>query len=190
MVNLQVLAAKLDRAIINWFILLYAVVRMLMYQCLFVECFTFLSHYSFDFNSAGERDSVDGSWIEGNGIRSEHDYHSSGNSNSSSISSLSSTSSDSDYPMAGGVCELEADADSLTCRQSGLSSSDQLPINGSKSVLHFVYVGKRTSNFFGIYFGLLPIQLSLSICLHCCLLVFIAYFGLLVFYDRKNLWMY
>ncbi|XP_057486737.1 mediator of RNA polymerase II transcription subunit 13 isoform X1 [Actinidia eriantha] len=88
---------------------------------------------SFFMQCAGERDSVDGSWIEGNGIRSDHDYHSSGNSNSSSISSLSSTSSDSDYPMAGGVCELEADADSLTCRQSGLSSSDQLPINGSKS---------------------------------------------------------
>ncbi|KAL6994249.1 hypothetical protein U1Q18_012356 [Sarracenia purpurea var. burkii] len=83
--------------------------------------------------SDGERDSVDGSWIKPNGIRSEHDNHSSGNSNSSSISSIS-TSSDSDYQMAAGVGELEADADSLTCRQSDLSSSDQLPNNGSSKL--------------------------------------------------------
>ncbi|KAL7232398.1 hypothetical protein ACSBR2_010424 [Camellia fascicularis] len=88
---------------------------------------------SFYMHCAGEIDSVDGSWIIPNGIRSQHDYHSSNNSNSSSISSISSTSSDSDYKMSTGTGELEADADSLTCRQSGLSS-DQLQIDGPKSV--------------------------------------------------------
>ncbi|GMP28955.1 hypothetical protein CsSME_00004281 [Camellia sinensis var. sinensis] len=88
---------------------------------------------SFYMHCASEIDSVDGSWIIPNGIRSEHDYHSSNNSNSSSISSISSTSSDSDYKMSTGTGELEADADSLTCRQSGLSS-DQLQIDGPKSV--------------------------------------------------------
>lgn len=49
-------------------------------------------------------------------------YRSSSNSNSSSSSS---TSSDSDYKMNTGAGDLEADADSLTCGQSGLSSADQ-----------------------------------------------------------------
>lgn len=88
----------------------------------------------FYFNSVGERDSADGSWTKANGIRSEQDYHSSSNSISSSISSISGTSSDSDCQMAAGVGELDADADSLTSRQSGLSSYE-FPNNGSKSVL-------------------------------------------------------
>ncbi|KAK3037026.1 hypothetical protein RJ639_031600 [Escallonia herrerae] len=67
---------------------------------------------------------MDGSWLDQNGSRSQHGYHSSGNSNSSSISSIS-TSSDSDYKMSTGTGDLEADADSLTCQQSGLSSADQ-----------------------------------------------------------------
>nr|GLL32579.1 mediator of RNA polymerase II transcription subunit 13 isoform X1 [Ipomoea trifida] len=65
--------------------------------------------------------SRDVSWIESNGVRTQHGYRSSSNSNNSSLSSISSSSSDSDY-RAG---DLEADADSLMCRQSGLSSSDQ-----------------------------------------------------------------
>ncbi|XP_052190235.1 mediator of RNA polymerase II transcription subunit 13 [Diospyros lotus] len=86
-----------------------------------------------DFNNAADLDSAGGSWIKSNGIRSEHDYHSSSNSNSSSISGISSTSSDSDYKMDTGAGELEADADSLSCRQSGLSSSGQFPNEGLKS---------------------------------------------------------
>ncbi|KAM7523061.1 hypothetical protein LguiA_012963 [Lonicera macranthoides] len=83
--------------------------------------------------SDGKVDSVDGSWLEPSSIRSQHGYHnSSSNSNSSSISSIS-TSSDSDYKMnTGGTGDLEADADSLTCRQSGLSSADQFHNGGLK----------------------------------------------------------
>lgn len=80
---------------------------------------------------------MDGSWLESGGIRSQHGYNSSGNSNSSSISSIS-TSSDSDYKMTTEAGESEADADSLTCGQSGLSSTDQRQIDGSKLVLPFV----------------------------------------------------
>lgn len=92
----------------------------------------------FDFNSDGKVDSVDGSWLVPSSIRSQHGYHnSSSNSNSSSISSIS-TSSDSDYKMnTGGTGDLEADADSLTCRQSGLSSADQFHNGGLKMVLPF-----------------------------------------------------
>ncbi|KVH90881.1 Mediator complex, subunit Med13, partial [Cynara cardunculus var. scolymus] len=72
---------------------------------------------------------MDGSWHD-SGIRSQHGYNSSGNSNNSSIST--STSSDSDYRMTGEAGDLEADADSLSCRQSGLTSADQMHIDGSK----------------------------------------------------------
>nr|XP_043628708.1 mediator of RNA polymerase II transcription subunit 13 [Erigeron canadensis] len=65
---------------------------------------------------------MDGSW--------QHGYNSSGNSNSSSNSS--STSSDSDYRMTGEAGDLEADADSLSCIKSGLTSADQMHIDGSK----------------------------------------------------------
>ncbi|KAL5563620.1 hypothetical protein UlMin_033367 [Ulmus minor] len=65
-------------------------------------------------------------WTETNSKRSQYGYKSSSNSNSSSISSISSSSSDSEYNMTTGASELEADADSLTCRQSGLSTNDQL----------------------------------------------------------------
>ncbi|KAM1802692.1 hypothetical protein ACFX12_028754 [Malus domestica] len=72
-------------------------------------------------------------WNETDGIRTQRWYNSSSNSNSSSISSISSSSSDSDYTMATGASELEADADSLTCRQSGLSFNDRLGNDISKS---------------------------------------------------------
>ncbi|ONH98989.1 hypothetical protein PRUPE_6G003600 [Prunus persica] len=69
---------------------------------------------------------------ETNGIRTQRGYNSSSNSNSSSISSISSSSSDSDDKMATGASELEADADSLTCRQSGLSFNNRLGNDISK----------------------------------------------------------
>lgn len=80
-------------------------------------------------------DSLEGSWIETNGIHAQRGYNSSSNSNNSSISSISGSSSDSDYQMNARTGDLEADADSLTCRQSGLSSNDQLENEGPKLVL-------------------------------------------------------
>lgn len=59
--------------------------------------------------------------------------NSSSNSNSSSISSISSTSSESDNDILG-ANDLEADADSLTCKQSGLASTDQFENDGHKMV--------------------------------------------------------
>lgn len=76
-------------------------------------------------------ENLDGSWIGSSGIYSRRSYRSSSNSNSSSISS-SSTSSDSDYKMNTGAGDLEADADSLTCGQSGLSSADQVNNDGRR----------------------------------------------------------
>ncbi|KAE9587864.1 putative mediator complex, subunit Med13 [Lupinus albus] len=80
---------------------------------------------------AGNVDNSEDPWTEINGTRTQNSYDSSSNSNSSSISSLSASSSDSDYKTTG-PSELEADADSLTCRQSVLSSGDQLQSDGLK----------------------------------------------------------
>ncbi|QCE13020.1 mediator of RNA polymerase II transcription subunit 13 [Vigna unguiculata] len=80
---------------------------------------------------AGNEDCCEDPWIEINGARMQNSYDSSSNSNSSSISSLSASSSDSDYKTTG-PSELEADADSLTCRQSMVSSADQLDSDGPK----------------------------------------------------------
>ncbi|XP_047318998.1 mediator of RNA polymerase II transcription subunit 13 isoform X2 [Impatiens glandulifera] len=91
-----------------------------------------LSGLYFFINSAGEVDFSDGSFSKPNGPFSNHDYHSSSNSNNSSISSICSTSSDSDYNMTAGGDDLEADADSLTCGRSGVSSDDQLQRDGLK----------------------------------------------------------
>ncbi|KAI9398736.1 hypothetical protein POPTR_003G220800v4 [Populus trichocarpa] len=85
---------------------------------------------SFFMHCGGDTDFLEGSWIESNGLRMQHSYNSSSNSNSSSISSIISGSSDSDYKMTTG--ELEADGDSLSCRQSGLSSNDQMEIDDLK----------------------------------------------------------
>lgn len=74
-------------------------------------------------------DSVDGSSLEPSGTRSQHGYRSSSNSNSSSYGSISSSSSDSDR-RALGAGDLEADADSLMSRQSGLSSLGQIQNDG------------------------------------------------------------
>ncbi|KAF5773619.1 putative mediator complex subunit Med13, mediator complex, subunit Med13, MID domain of medPIWI [Helianthus annuus] len=72
---------------------------------------------------------MDGSWHD-NDMQTQHGYNSSGNSNSSSIST--SSSSDSDYRMTGETGDLEADADSLSCMKSGLTTADQMHIDGSK----------------------------------------------------------
>ncbi|XP_047153957.1 mediator of RNA polymerase II transcription subunit 13 [Vigna umbellata] len=80
---------------------------------------------------AGNEDCCEDPWTEINGARTQNSYDSSSNSNSSSISSLSASSSDSDHKTTG-PSELEADADSLTCRQSMVSSADQLDSDGPK----------------------------------------------------------
>ncbi|KAJ0253311.1 Mediator of RNA polymerase II transcription subunit 13 [Hirschfeldia incana] len=59
-------------------------------------------------------------------------YNSSGSSRNSSISSTSSASSGSDWRMTSRTGDLDADADSLTCRQSGLTCNDDRPKSGSK----------------------------------------------------------
>ncbi|XP_065878471.1 mediator of RNA polymerase II transcription subunit 13 isoform X2 [Euphorbia lathyris] len=87
---------------------------------------------SFFMHCGGDVDNMEGSWIESNGMRIQHRYNSSSNSNSSSIGSISSSSSDSDNKMTTETGDLEADADSLSCRQSGLSSNDQLENDGPK----------------------------------------------------------
>ncbi|KAI5406524.1 mediator of RNA polymerase II transcription subunit 13 isoform X1 [Lathyrus oleraceus] len=80
---------------------------------------------------AGNVESTEDPWTEYNGSRTQNGYDSSSNSNSSSISSLSASSSDSDYKTTG-PSELEADADSLACRQSMISSVDRLGSDGPK----------------------------------------------------------
>ncbi|KAJ0020388.1 hypothetical protein Pint_31438 [Pistacia integerrima] len=86
---------------------------------------------SFLMHCFGNLDSMEGSWVETNGMHTRG-YNSSSNSNNSSFNSVSGSSSDSDYKMTIGTGDLEADADSLTCRQSGLSSSNQLQNDGPK----------------------------------------------------------
>ncbi|XP_050219690.1 mediator of RNA polymerase II transcription subunit 13 isoform X2 [Mercurialis annua] len=88
---------------------------------------------SFFMHWGGDIDNIEGSWVASTGMRIRHGYDSSSNSNSSSIGSISSSSSDSDLKMTGEAGDLEADADSLSCRQSGLSSNDRMEIDGSKS---------------------------------------------------------
>lgn len=79
-----------------------------------------------------ETDDLDYSWSESDGISLQHGLNSSSNSNSSSISSTSSSSSDSDCRAKGTSGDLEGDADSLTGRQSGVSSVDPIETNGPK----------------------------------------------------------
>lgn len=79
-----------------------------------------------------ETDDLDDSWSESDGISLKHGLNSSSNSNDSSISSISSISSDSDCRAKATSGDLEADADSLTGRQSGLSSVDPMETNGLK----------------------------------------------------------
>lgn len=70
---------------------------------------------------------------ESNKFRGQNSNYSSSNSNSSSLSSVSSGSSGSDYNISSRG-DLEADADSLICRQSGISSMDHLENDRLKMV--------------------------------------------------------
>lgn len=96
------------------------------------------------FGAVGSAESTYQPWTESNRINSQR---SSSNSNSSSISSVSSTSSDSDYHMTSEAGDLEADADSLTCRQSGLTSNNQLENEDHKQMPKRARTG--TSESFG-----------------------------------------
>lgn len=84
---------------------------------------------------------MDDSWSESDGISMQHGLKSSSNSNCSSISSISSSSSDSDCRAKATSGDLEADADSLTGRQSGLSTVDPMEISGPKQVRDFLILG-------------------------------------------------
>ncbi|PIA29244.1 hypothetical protein AQUCO_06100036v1 [Aquilegia coerulea] len=95
---------------------------------LFGSCF--LTNCS-GFGRVGSSESMYQPWIDSNGIRSQN---SSSNSNNSSVSGITGSSSGSDYQMISGAGDLEADADSFTCRQSGLSSNDQLENDDNKQV--------------------------------------------------------
>ncbi|XP_051146534.1 mediator of RNA polymerase II transcription subunit 13 isoform X2 [Andrographis paniculata] len=66
---------------------------------------------------------------EPSAIQSHRGYRSSSNSNSSSNGSISSSSTDTDQKTLG-AGDLEADADSIMSRQSGLSSLGQVQNNG------------------------------------------------------------
>ncbi|KAK1311603.1 Mediator of RNA polymerase II transcription subunit 13 [Acorus calamus] len=87
--------------------------------------------YCLGFGSTGDNNFADAFCFASDGTWSQCSDNSSSNSNDSSISSISSSSSDSDYPGAARAAYLEADADSLSCRQSGLSS-DQFDNDGRK----------------------------------------------------------
>lgn len=93
---------------------------------------SFSSSTLFMHSGGTETDYADDSWSESDGIWLQHNLNSSSNSNSSSISSLSSSSSESEYKTNATSGDLEADADSLTGRQSGLSSLDAMEISGPK----------------------------------------------------------
>lgn len=128
-----------------------------------------MSCCSFDFSSDGKADSKDGSRLESNGLRSQHGYHSSSNSNNSSISSISSSSSDSDYRTSG-AADLEADADSLTCRRSGLSSIDQLHTDSLKPVLSLHILKKIfTSTYLSSVKNIYMTSSFLLLCMRLCI---------------------
>ncbi|KAG2251525.1 hypothetical protein Bca52824_081661 [Brassica carinata] len=81
---------------------------------------------------AGDFDFLRSSGNKNDGFYEKNGYNSSGSSRNSSISSTSSASSGSGWRMTSRTGDLDADADSLTCRQSGLTSNDDRPKSGSK----------------------------------------------------------
>ncbi|KAL0864171.1 hypothetical protein Bca101_043289 [Brassica carinata] len=83
-------------------------------------------HWAGDFDFLGSSGNKSDEFYEKNG------YNSSGSSRNSSISSTSSASSGSGWRRTSRTGDLDADADSLTCRQSGLTSNDDRPKSGSK----------------------------------------------------------
>ncbi|KAL9233602.1 hypothetical protein vseg_008575 [Gypsophila vaccaria] len=80
-------------------------------------------------------DDVDDSWSESDGLCLRHGFNSSSNSNTSSTSSICSSSSDSECITKAAFGDLEADADSLSGRQSGLSTFTPMETNGPKQGL-------------------------------------------------------
>lgn len=117
---------------------------------------------SFDFDSDDKVDSVDGSSLEPTGTRSQHGYRSSSNSNSSSYGSISSSSSDSDR-RALGAGDLEADADSLMSRQSGLSSLGQMQNDGIQLVrLLYLRNWKMQESLFSLFYSFVFFSFVLS----------------------------
>lgn len=108
---------------------------------------------SFDFDSDDKVDSRGGSSVEPSGTRSQYGYRSSSNSNCSSNCSISSSSSDSDRKTLG-AGDLEADADSLMSRQSGLSTLGHMQSDGLKSVILSLNIEKleKSMNFFKLIF--------------------------------------
>ncbi|KAF8082132.1 hypothetical protein N665_0846s0014 [Sinapis alba] len=81
---------------------------------------------------AGDFDFLGSSGNKSDGFYEKNGYNSSGSSRNSSISSTSSASSGSGWRMTSRTGDLDADADSLTCRQSGLTCNDDRPKSGSK----------------------------------------------------------
>ncbi|XP_057250573.1 mediator of RNA polymerase II transcription subunit 13 isoform X4 [Beta vulgaris subsp. vulgaris] len=107
----------------------------------------------------GSETDMDDSWSESDGISMQHGLKSSSNSNCSSISSISSSSSDSDCRAKATSGDLEADADSLTGRQSGLSTVDPMEISGPKQGAKrprsgaedsYIQAGNSNSGFTGV----------------------------------------
>ncbi|EPS70346.1 hypothetical protein M569_04407, partial [Genlisea aurea] len=87
---------------------------------------------SFARSSLKSNDTVDLRSGSSTGTQPGYGYHSSNNSNSSSNCSMSSSSGESGRKnLEAG--DLDADADSLMTRQSGLSSLDQIQSDGSQS---------------------------------------------------------
>ncbi|KAL9271921.1 Mediator of RNA polymerase II transcription subunit 13-like protein, partial [Drosera capensis] len=79
-------------------------------------------------------DAMDETWSEPSGIQSRHGDNSSSNSNSSSISSINSSSNSSGFKLKAAAGDFETDADSLICRQAGLSSSDTMGAKRTRTV--------------------------------------------------------
>ncbi|XP_042437383.1 mediator of RNA polymerase II transcription subunit 13-like [Zingiber officinale] len=82
--------------------------------------------------NASNAEPFSGLGVEFSHLAQQKQYNSSSNSITSSISSISRTSSESGHAMAVGDGDLEADADSVTCRQSGLSTNDQIENDGHR----------------------------------------------------------
>ncbi|KAK9736067.1 hypothetical protein RND81_04G247700 [Saponaria officinalis] len=90
-------------------------------------------------------DDVDDSWSESDELCLRHGFNSSSNSNTSSMSSICSSSSDSECITKAAFGDLEADADSLSGRQSGLSTFTSMETNGPKQGLKRPRTGLDTS---------------------------------------------
>lgn len=84
-------------------------------------------HLNFTLCRAGDFDFLGASGNKSDGFYEKSGYNSSGSSRNSSISSTSSASSGSGWRMTSRTGDLDADADSLTCRQSGLTCNDDRP---------------------------------------------------------------